>query len=192
MVFWLSFLPLFVAVDPLGILPMFISLTEGLSTTQRRRVIWQSIITAMVVSILFLLVGKAVLSIIGVTIADFMIAGGLLLFSLSLTDLLSVEKIQRKVEDEDVGVVPLGVPLIVGPAVLTTMILLINEYGSIPTILATIANIAIAGLIFFLSEPIIKILGNSGTKAVSKLSNLILAAIGVMMVRKGLGVLLGD
>lgn len=188
--FWLSFVPLFVAVDPLGILPMFIGLTNGIERKKKRRIIAQSVATAMVVALLFLFIGKAVFSLLGITVADFMIAGGLLLFALSLTDLLRVEKVQRSVDPESVGVVPLGVPLVVGPAVLTTMILLVNEYGVLPTVLATVANISIAGLVFLLSEPIIGLLGDSGARAISKLSSLILAAIGVMMVRRGIDLFL--
>ena len=188
--FWLAFVPLFVAVDPLGILPMFMGLTEGLDRERKRRIILQSVATAMVVALLFLFAGKAAFSLLGITVADFMVAGGLLLFALSITDLLRMEKVQRRVEPETIGVVPLGVPLIVGPAVLTTMILLVDQYGLVPTVLSTVVNISIAGLVFLLSEPIIGLLGESGTRAVSKLSSLILAAIGVMMVRRGIEIFL--
>ena len=93
-------------------------------------------------------------------------------------------------DQEEVGAVPLGVPLMVGPGVLTTTILLINQYGMIPTVLATIVNIVIAGIIFWMSGSINRILGRAGIRTISKLSSLILAAIGVMMVRKGIMLLI--
>ena len=189
--FWLCFIPLFVAVDPIGILPMFMALTEGLDSSKVRRSIIQSVITATIVVLLFLTIGKMILNHIGVTMADFMIAGGILLFILSLSDLLSVEKKQRLVDSESLGAVPLGVPLIAGPAVLTTTIILLNEYGIMATVSATIVNIIIAGLVFWLSESITRILGNAGTKTVSKIASLFLAAIAVMMVRKGIIIVFG-
>jgi multiple antibiotic resistance protein len=80
----------------------------------------------------------------------------------------------------------LGVPLIAGPAVFTTSLLLVDEYGIVPTVLALIANILIAGVIFGASEFLTRLLGNSGMRALSKVASLILAAIAVMIVRKGI------
>jgi multiple antibiotic resistance protein len=188
--FWLCFVPLFVAVDALGLLPIFMGLTQGLTRVRIRRIIFESVITAMIVALVFLFVGKGILTLLGITVADFMIAGGTLLFVLSLSDLITAEKRRIQVDQEEVGAVPLGVPLMVGPGVLTTTILLINQYGMIPTVSATIVNIVIAGMVFWMSGSINRILGRAGTRTISKLSNLILAAIGVMMVRKGIMLLI--
>ena len=188
--FWLCFVPLFVAVDALGLLPVFMGLTQGLPHARIRRIIGESVITAMIVALVFLFIGKGILTLLGITVADFMIAGGALLFVLSLSDLIAAEKRRVKVDQEEVGAVPLGVPLMVGPGVLTTTILLINQYGMIPTVSATIVNIVIAGMVFWMSGSINRILGRAGTRTISKLSSLILAAIGVMMVRKGVMLLI--
>jgi len=80
--FWLCFVPLFVAVNAIGVLPMFISLTEGLDIRRVRRVLYQSVVTATVVGLSFLAVGQAVLRLLGITVADFVVAGGTLLFTL--------------------------------------------------------------------------------------------------------------
>lgn len=183
--FWLCFVPLFVAVDALGTLPIFIGLTAGLERTQVRRIIWQSLLTAIVVALVFLGIGKAVFSLLGITIADFMIAGGVLLFLLSLRGLMAGEREQPPADHESLGAVPLGVPLIAGPAVFTTSLVLVDEYGLIPTVFATVANIFIAGLVFAASDHINRILGESGMRTLSKIASLILAAIAVMIVRKG-------
>lgn len=184
--FWLCFVPLFVAVDALGVLPIFIGLIEDVECSKVHRIIWQSVFTAMIVALAFLAVGKAIFTFLGITITDFMIAGGMLLFILSLRDILTYEKQWRSIDPESMGAVPLGVPLIVGPAVLTTTILLSDEHGLIPTIPAVILNILIAGIVFRLWEPINRVLGKSGTRTISKLAHLILAAIGVMMMRRGI------
>lgn len=184
--FWLCFVPLFVAVDAFGTLPLYIGLTEGLDGRQKRRVLCQSVFTAMAVAIVFLFLGQQLFSLLGITVADFMIAGGILLFSLSLIDLLSMQKQTRQVDPQSLGAVPLGVPLVVGPAVLATVILLANEHGRLLTIAATLINILIAGGLFWCSKGINRMLGETGTRTISKIAGLILAAIAVMMVRKGI------
>lgn len=184
--FWLCFVPMFVAVDALGTLPIFISVTAGLERARVRKIIWQSLLTATAVTLAFLGVGKGVFALLGITIADFMIAGGALLFLLSLRGLLIGEREHLADDHASVGAVPLGVPLIAGPAVFTTSLLLIDRYGVIPTVLATVANIAIAGVIFWASDGVARILGESGMRALSKIASLILAAIAVMIVRQGI------
>lgn len=184
--FWLCFVPLFVAVDALGALPLFAGFTEKLHRSKMRRLIWQSMATATVVALLFLALGRIVLQLLNITVADFMVGGGLLLFALSLSDLLAAEPQRTRLDVESLGSVPLGVPLIVGPAVLTTTLLLVNEHGLLPTVLATVLNIFLAGFLFWVSDAVIRVLGKAGIKTVSKLASLILAAIAVMMVRKGI------
>ncbi len=184
--FWLCFVPLFVAVDAFGVLPMFIGLTESMDRPVIRSIIYQSVVTASVVALLFLAIGIAVFKLLGVTIADFMVAGGILLFVISISDLITTEKTQRRVDPESLGAVPLGVPLITGPAVLTTSILLLNEHSFLITAMAILVNILIAGIVFFFSQYIIGFLGRAGAKTVSKIASLLLAAIGVMVIRKGI------
>ncbi|HPR83872.1 MAG TPA: MarC family protein, partial [Pontiellaceae bacterium] len=184
--FWLCFVPLFVAVDAVGVLPMFLSLTDGLDAKRLRTVIIQSVLTAATVAVVFVLAGPILLRFMGITVPDFMLAGGLLLLAISLNSLLTGEKKQREVDISSLGAVPIGIPLITGPAVLTTCILLATTHGKVITSIAVILNIAIAGLIFGFAEPITKRLGRTGSKAVSKVASMLLAAIAVMLMRKGL------
>jgi multiple antibiotic resistance protein len=189
--FLLCFVPLFVAVDAFGVLPMFMSLTEDIDKKQVRRIVLQSVATAMAVSIAFVAIGELLLRLLGITVADFMIAGGSLLFGISFSDLLSLEKQHRRTDAESLGAVPVGVPLIVGPAVLTTTILLIHQQGVVITTTALITNIVLAGVVLWFSDAFLKVLGKVGAKTVSKLANILLAAIGVMMVRKGIMLFIG-
>lgn len=183
--FWLCFVPLFVAVDAVGVMPIFLSLTQGMDRDKVRQAIYRSVATATVVALAFLVLGTAILDLLGITVADFMVAGGILLFVLAIGDLLANEKLQRQVDANSLGAVPLGVPLITGPAVLTTSMLLLNQYGAAWTAAAIIANILIAGTVFFFASTIGRVLGQVGEKIISKIAMLLLAAIGVMMVRKG-------
>jgi multiple antibiotic resistance protein len=189
--FWLCFVPLFVAVDAVGILPLFISLTEGLEQGRVRRIIWQSLITGIVVALAFIAIGKVVFRLLGITIPDFMIAGGVLLFIISVTDIVTAERTMRQVDPESLGAVPVGVPLIVGPAVLTTALILVDAHGMPVTVAAAVANILIAGAVFWFAETIHHALGKAGAKAISKLASLLLAAIAVMMIRRGVQAMLG-
>jgi multiple antibiotic resistance protein len=190
--FWLCFVPLFVAVDAVGVLPMFMGLTEGLTPRQRRRTILLSCLTAVLVALAFLCLGRGVLQLLGITVADFMIAGGILLFVFALSDLLQLQKLQRRVDPEEIGAVPIGVPLITGPAVLTTALLLLNEHGVWPAATAAIVNIGIAGLVFSKADLLERLVGKTGAKIMSKITSLLLSAIAVMMIRKGLFSTIGD
>lgn len=189
--FFLCFVPLFVAVDAVGVLPFFLSLTATAPVAQRRRIVLQSVLTAVLVALIFLWLGQAVLRLLGITVQDFMIAGGLLLFVIAMRDMLTLDVRRGVVDLESLGVVPIGVPLITGPAVLTTSLLLLNEQGAAPTALAIVVNIALAGGILAGAGLLYKVLGNAGTRAVSKIASLLLAAIAVMMVRKGVVQLIG-
>lgn len=184
--FWLCFVPLFVAVDAIGVLPLFVSMTEGLPADRLRKVVAQSVVTAATVALAFLLFGPLLLRFMGITVADFMIAGGLLLLVIALNDLLSGGKRRRLLEQADLGAVPIGVPLITGPGVLTTCLLLVGLHGRTLTASAVVVNIALAGLIFAFSGRITRAIGLSGTRTVSKVASLLLAAIAVMLIRKGI------
>jgi len=183
---FLSFIPLFVAVDAIGVLPIFVSLTEGLEQKARTKVILQSMLTAAGLAIGFVLVGKLVFKFLGITMGDFMIAGGAILFCLAIIDMVSPTK-ERRIPSPELGAVPLGTPLIAGPAVLTTSMLVVSQYGLVPTVISLLTNILLAGLLFRLSFVLMKFLGEAGTKALSKITSLLLAAIAVMLIRKGLG-----
>ncbi|MBN1697261.1 MAG: MarC family protein [Spirochaetales bacterium] len=183
--FLAAFIPIFVAVDAVGVLPIFINFTEGLSPEKRRLIVGRAMIVAAVISIVFLFLGKAIFDFLRIEMADFMIAGGVLLFCIAITDILSQKK-RRRIPAEDVGAVPLGTPLIVGPAVLSTSLVIVNEYGPVISLVSVLVNILIAGLVFLAADVIIKIIRPSGARVLSKVTSIILASIAVMMVRKGI------
>jgi multiple antibiotic resistance protein len=182
-----TFIPLFVAVDPIGVLPVYVGLTHHLSPGEQRKVLIESIFTATFVALMFIFVGKAIFNFLGITVPDFQIAGGVVLLVLAIMDLLISQKSEgAHLISDSAGVVPIGVPLIVGPAVLTTIMIQVDSYGFLPTLISILINIAIISIVFFQSKWFIKILGESGAKAISKVVSLLLAAIAVMMIRKGI------
>lgn len=183
--FLLSFIPIFVAMDAIGILPMFIGFTEHLKKKEKQRIINQSIITAFLIGIVFLFLGKWIFKILGVQVSDFKIAGGAVLLAISLRDILQYDR-NRKLPSETMGAMPIGTPLVVGPAVLTTIIILLDTYGPFKTVASFVINLIITWVIFYYATTISNFLGKAGSKAVSKIAALLLAAIAVMMIRKGL------
>jgi multiple antibiotic resistance protein len=183
--FLLAFIPIFVAMDALGILPLYISFTEHLSKREKHRIVNQSIITAFVIGVIFLFLGRWIFKILGVLVSDFKIAGGLVLLVIALRDILSYEKGVR-LSKETMGAVPIGTPLITGPAVLTTIIILLDSYGLALTVSSFVLNLLIVWVVFFFASSIAQFLGKAGSKAFSKIAHLLLAAIAVMMMRKGI------
>ncbi|MDE2028205.1 MAG: MarC family protein [Candidatus Omnitrophica bacterium] len=182
----LVFIPMFFTVDPIGILPVFVSLTQGLTPQEKRDIIFQSLVTASLVAVGFMLLGKAIFQFLGITMGDFMVAGGVILFCLGIVDLTTQGKTRHGAAAKELGAVPIGTPLIAGPAVLTISLMLTSVHGLPITILALFLNLAIVGVVFTFSANIMQLLGQAGSRALSKVMMLLLAAIGVMMVRRGI------
>lgn len=182
----LSLIPIFVAMDPIGIVPMYLSLTRGLDKADRKRVARQSILTAGLIGIIFVFTGKIIFKILGITFSDFAIAGGLLLFTFSILDLLREEAhpIEKRYSTS-LGVFPIGTPLIVGPALLTTLIILADTQGFSSTLIAFGLNLVILGIALLKADFILSFIGESGARAFAKIMSILLAAIGIMMVRRG-------
>ncbi|MFA4910155.1 MAG: MarC family protein [Desulfobacteria bacterium] len=181
----LALIPIFIAIDVIGVLPIFISLTEEIGNDERRRIVKQSIITSFAVSMGFLAIGKFIFKVLGISIPDFKIAGGIILLIIATTDLLFPQKTSR-LTSPTLGVVPLGMPLIVGPAVLTTILISVDLYSYLPTIFSLILNLLLVWVVFLNSNYIIKIMGEGGAKAFGKVVSVLLAALAVMMIRRGI------
>ena len=146
--------------------------------------ILQAILTAMCLAVGFIITGKP-FQILGITIADFMIAGGAILFCIAILDILTVNK-QRRLPVPEFGAVPIGTPLIVGPAVLTTSLITIDQHGTVITMIAVLLNILLVGVVFVFSDGLLKFFGKAGAVALSKIMGLLLAAIAIMMIRRGI------
>jgi multiple antibiotic resistance protein len=184
-IFVLSFIPLFVAIDVIGTVPIFLGLTEDFSERDKKKLLIEAVIAAFIIAVIFLVSGKLILHFIGITVDDFRIAGGIILLILSISDILFSSD-ERKKTDTKIGIVPLGIPLIIGPAALTTILILVDRYGFMPTITSMLVNFIIVWFILFYSRFVIKIMGIGGTKAFAKIASLLLAAIAVMMMREGI------
>jgi len=182
----LAFIPLLVAFDAIGIVPMYLGLTSGISDQGKKKLVLNATMTAFIICVLFLFIGNAVIKFLGITVNDFRIAGGLILLIISISDLLFYESRIRGVKQEDIGVVPIGIPLIAGPAVLTTILISRDAFGIYVTVISLLINLIIMYLCLANAGFIKKIMGEAGSKAFAKVASLFLAAIAVMMIRTGL------
>ncbi|MEC9102717.1 MAG: MarC family protein [Pseudomonadota bacterium] len=190
-----AFVTLFVVIDPIGLTPVFIALTPGMSGLQRRRIGLRSLVIAAILLTLFGLAGETILSAIGISISAFRIAGGLLLF-LTALDMLFERRTQRRegqAEGDDPGhdpsVFPLAMPLLAGPGALASMILLVGEGQGIGHLLMVnltmLAVLAIAMVLFILATPLARALGRTGVMVVTRLLGMLLAALSVQFVIDG-------
>jgi multiple antibiotic resistance protein len=183
--FLTAFTALFVALDIPGTLPIYFGLSKALPEKKRRRVVDTSMAVALVTALLFLFLGQAIFRFLGIQVVDFRIAGGLVLLLIALADLVGKPEHENRVTGSS-GIVPLAVPLITGPGVLTTLILQVEVFGYGLTVAALLANYVIAWLLLRNSERMFKLLGKDGAAVLSKLAALLLAAIAVSMIRGGL------
>ena len=189
-----SFLPLFVAINLPGILPLFIGLTEGRSPQARRRLIAVAGTTAFVVALLILFAGQVIFRTLGITVNDLRVGGGLILLILAITDLIFSDFKRRAPSDDggddgadaELAVVPLGIPLTIGPAAITTILVSQQSFGYLPTLASLVANLALVMLAFLFGPALMARLGASASKAVAKVASLFLAAIAVAMIRAGI------
>lgn len=181
----IAFVPIFVAMDAIGGIPIYLGLVHDLDQKARRKILLEAVVTAGLIGVSFVFLGKGLFHFLSITISDFKIAGGLVLLILSVHDLIFSDKKERSVSDS-IGIVPLGMPLIVGPAVLTAMIILVDSVGPTLTIVSFALNLAITFTAFLSANQVVRLLGKGGTQALSKISNLLLASIAVMIIRSGI------
>jgi multiple antibiotic resistance protein len=183
--FTLTFIPLFIVIDTLGNLPIIISLSEGLTRKQRARMINIGIATATAVGVVFLFFGQLILRAMGIPVGALTISGGIILLILSLRYILSGRSFDA-VKEEMMAVVPIGTPLVVGPATITTLLLLATEYPLYIIMISLALNLVISWVGFLASNRIAGFLGKGGLRAFSQIFNLLLAAISVNMIIRGL------
>lgn len=188
--FLLSIIPIMVAIDAPGVLPIYIGMTEGMERDERKRIAFQSVFTAFLIATAFIFLGRAVFNTLGIEVEDFMIGGGILLLIISIADIVRVEDRWAKVPPT-LGVVPLGTPLLAGPATLTTTLMLVGNYSYLPVILSLILNLILAWIIFNRAEIIIRLIGINGARAFAKIASLLLAAIAVKFIRMGIFKIMG-
>ncbi|WP_109467269.1 MarC family protein [Albibacillus kandeliae] len=190
-----AFVTLFVVIDPLGLAPLFVALTQGMKPEQRRAIGLRACGVAIMVLAVFTLFGEAVLGFVGISMPAFRVAGGILLF-LTALDMLFERRTQRRKgqadeeEHRDPSVFPLAIPLIAGPGAIASVILISGQRPGIEGVMAafgvTIAVMALVMTLFMASGLMERALGRTGINVVTRLLGMLLAALSVQFVLDGL------
>jgi len=182
--FFVAFIPIFVAIDPIGLVAMFMGLAGNASREHRQREGFIGIFTALCVSVGFVFLRKIIFTALGITVADFQVAGGLILLGLAGRELLNISPADREATN-DFGVVPLGMPLIAGPALLTALLILVDTVGLIFTLFSMVVNLALVAVAFWNADLVARWMGRQGLRGVSTIVALLLAASAVSSIRCG-------
>ena len=180
-----AFISLFVSIDVLGALPLVMGLTRALTQEQRLKIVRDATGAALLIGVIFIFAGRFIFDFLGITENDFRVAGGLLLLVFAIRDLTSTSH-QGSPIPTSVGIVPIAIPIIMGPATLATVMLGSKEFGLVITLAALITNLIIVWALFSRAGKIIKRIGSETSEAMAKIAALLLAAFAVMLIRLGI------
>ena len=183
--FLTSFTAQFVALDIIGAIPIYFSLTHAMEEGERNVMVNKSMLVALVVALVFMLIGLQVFKFMGIEIFDFKMAGGLVLLLIALSELVGGPEAEKN-SSGSTGIVPIAVPLISGPGVLTTLILQVSTIGYLMTFFALVLNYGLAWVVLRNSSKVKNLIGKDGTLIVSKIAALLLAAYSLAMLRSGI------
>lgn len=177
---------LFIIVDPFGNIPIFIGLTDKIEPAKRRRVYNVASLVGFVLLLFFAFLGQEVLTIFGLSIYAFEIAGGILLLIIAIRILVSGSSSQTSIESpESLGAVPIAMPLLVGPGAITTTIFNLQSYGTAVAIVAVIVVLSITWVILRFINGIYRFLGKTGALVIARVMALLIAAIAIQYILTG-------
>lgn len=196
-----AFAAIFAIVNPLGNIPVYVAITEGYTPEQKKRVIKKTCLVAGAILVIFALIGNYIFMLYGITIPAFKIAGGLLLFSVAFSMVrgqlsrtkMTPDEHEEAAEKEEVGIVPLGIPLFAGPGAITTVMIYVSYAtgSSDPgmdlafVFLGIVLTIAISYLLLTWADPIFARMGKGGAAAFTRIMGLLLAAIAMEFIISG-------
>ena len=179
-----TFIALFVIMDPIGNLPLFISLTKGMPIKEVKKNVDRSILVAGVLLFVFLFLGLQIFDFFGINLDSFQIAGGIILLVMGVLYVFGVSLKYVKHHGIDLSV-PIGTPLLTGPGVITTTIILVRENGTLVTVIAAFLTLLATWIILMYSSKLYKILGAHWTGVISRVMGIILAAIAIKFITNG-------
>lgn len=193
-----AFVTLFVIMDPIGLTPMFLALTQGMSRAKRRVIALRACVVAALIMTLFAISGEAVLGFVGISMPAFRVAGGVLLLLTALDMLFErrskrredqAEQAEEEDHSDDPSVFPLAIPLIAGPGSIASIILLAGQHPGVVGLLTVIgvmlAVMAVLAVFFMMSGLLERLLGRTGINVVTRLLGMLLAALAVQFILDG-------
>jgi len=179
-----AFVALFIIVDPFGNIPIFVGLTENITDAQRKKTYNTAILVGFALLLVFSFTGQEILSLFGLSIYSFEVAGGILLLIIAIRILISGFH-ENTESPESLGAVPIAIPLLVGPGAITTTIFNLQSYGTIITIAAVVIVLALTWVILRFINGFYKVLGKTGAIVIARVMALLIAAIAVQYILTG-------
>jgi len=183
--YWDAFITLFIVFDAIGNIPLFYSLTSHLNSAERNKIFTKSVVIACFLLIFFTLFGFLFLSYYGVTLNDFKVAGGLILFIIAIKGIFG-EIEAETLRSEDIAIVPMATPLLAGPGSIYMVIYINKIYGLLPTLFSIISNTFIAFILLKYSEILLSRLGKNLILVLSRIMSFLLAVIAITLLREGI------
>jgi multiple antibiotic resistance protein len=177
---------LFIIVDPIGTVPAVFTLTRNMGIEEKRKNFRIAAYTGSALLVAFAVAGEQILSIFGISLYSFMVAGGILLLLLSMDILIRGESTQRTGSVEDVGAVPIAIPLLVGPGAITTTIVQLQSSGYAVVLVSIVIVMFLTWLILRSEDRIYRLLGQNGSAVIAKLMAVFIAAIGIQYMLTGI------
>lgn len=180
------FVTLFVIMDPVGTIPVFLALTSGRSDASMRRAAWQAVAVSFGVIVAFAFFGQQILAYLHISMPALQLAGGLLLLLVALELLTGKEQETATAANQNVALVPLGTPMMAGPGAIVATMVFSDSVEGFPTFAAVALGVVLVHLTLWLSMrfslPILKLIRESGVLLVSRIAGLLLSAIAVQLV----------
>ncbi|HLN77416.1 MAG TPA: MarC family protein [Nocardioidaceae bacterium] len=180
------FVTLFVIMDPVGTIPVFLALTSGRSVASMRRAAWQAVAVSFAVIVAFAFFGQQILAYLHISMPALQLAGGLLLLLVALELLTGKEREATAAANTNVALVPLGTPMMAGPGAIVATMVFSDEVTGFATFAAVALGVVAVHLALWLSMrfslPILKLIRESGVLLVSRIAGLLLSAIAVQLV----------
>ncbi|MGA1846172.1 MarC family protein [Deferribacter abyssi] len=179
-----SITTLFLVIDPIGLVPVYMALTSGMTISDRKSLLNKSILVGFILLGIFTIAGSSILWLFGIDVHDFRVAGGLLFLLISIQIIFGND--DKQYNNAGTGVVPFATPLMVGPGVVTATIVLTGTVGVVTTLISGIVSFVFTYFILYFGREILDLLGKNVTDVITKVIGLILAAISVHYIREGI------
>ena len=180
-----AFFAIFVAMDAFGNLPILSTLTQKLSAKERNKNVNGAVLIAAILLFIFLFFGTRILQYFGISIDSFKIAGGIILLIIGIKIVLGLSLREERAKKYEIAAVPLATPLITGPAVITVILLLVNEFDYLLILIASLLNLLITWVVLRQTVLLFKLFGRQGSDIIARIMGLILTALAIEFIKQG-------
>ena len=176
---------IFAILNPISVLPTFLSLTDDMDDSEKHRIVFNSTIAVLVIGLVLAISGNYILSFFHVSISGLQVGGGILLMVIAIEMLGGLPRTKSIESNNEVAIVPIATPLLIGPGTMTTIIVLSASSSIIPLMLSILIVSIITYILLRYSDLLVKVIGRNGTRALGRFMTIIIAAFAAQLVYAG-------